>query len=315
LDFEKNKIEDEYLDLFKRDENNNVMIPIEVYSIGDYAFDQLSKTSGAILINNFTTTNFNNPQNDSIIKGKINNLKLYSNDNGQYKFLETINLDNIIKSFPLGVANHQEILTLIVRDELFEKLQQYESVYTNIKHTSITLKTNNINKVINQIINMKNEKYRGTNIDYYDTKEFQLKTNNLILIILIISYSLISFILTSVILNIINIIAINLKLRHKEIGIIRSMGVTSFGINKILFYDIFNYIIKGLIYGILFGTLINYIIYRKFYKLYNVNYLFPSIEIYESILGIITISLIIMLLASRSIKNKNIIDLIRGENT
>ena len=103
-------------------------------------------------------------------------------------------------------------------------------------------------------------------------------------------------------------------LRKKEFAVLRSLGLTNHGFNKMIFFESIMFGIKSLFYGIIAGTLLSFIISNNMNKLVSGEFYLPTKSIIISTLGVFIIVLITMFYSVKKIKHENILEAIREEN-
>lgn len=130
-------------------------------------------------------------------------------------------------------------------------------------------------------------------------------------------YSIIVFITVIVVTTVYNIISTNMRLREVEFSILRSIGLDNKGMNKIIILESLFISFETLIYAIPFSLIIVYYIsyaFKMVLNAKNIATLFPTEFIIISIISTVIINLSVMLISSKKIKEKNIIDSIRNQN-
>ena len=114
--------------------------------------------------------------------------------------------------------------------------------------------------------------------------------------------------------NIVNTISTNINLRKREFAIIKSIGVTPGGFNKIIYLESLLYGVLALIYGIPIGiglvALMNIILGDVIQ--FGLELPWDSVFIY--IIGIFVITFISSYIPMKKINKENIIDNIRQES-
>ena len=140
------------------------------------------------------------------------------------------------------------------------------------------------------------------------------KQNRLIMMMSIFTYGFITLISLISIANIFNTISTSISLRKREFAMLRSVGMTPKGFNKMIHYESIFYGVKALAYGLPISVLIMYGIHRSLDYTFEYGFSLP----WTSILFVIVIIFIIvgsaMLYSISKVKNENIIDSLRQEN-
>lgn len=160
----------------------------------------------------------------------------------------------------------------------------------------------------NKKINLKCE----TNIS--SPKIDEANTKNIVLAIKILFYGFIALIVLIGVTSVINTINTSMNLRRKEFAMLRSVGLTPHGFNKILFFESLFFGLKSLIYGIPVSIAINALISSVIGGVFDTKMIIPWNSIIISIIGVFIIVLISMNYASKKIKKENILEALREEN-
>lgn len=116
------------------------------------------------------------------------------------------------------------------------------------------------------------------------------------------------------VVNIINTMANNIRQRRKEFAILRSVGMTSHGINKMLYFESCMYGIKTILFSVPISLVLNYWIYTQFAKSTTLNYGIGPLYYVAVILMVMLLVTITMFYVSRRVKKENIIETIKDES-
>ena len=98
----------------------------------------------------------------------------------------------------------------------------------------------------------------------YNAHEEANNARNVITIINVFAYGFITLMSLITIANVFNTITTNINLRRREFAMLKSVGMTSKGFNKMLNFECVFYGVKGLLYGLPASILVTYLIYRTF---------------------------------------------------
>ncbi|MBG9801560.1 hypothetical protein ABD72_04975 [Brevibacillus laterosporus] len=75
--------------------------------------------------------------------------------------------------------------------------------------------------------------------------------------------------------NIFNTISTSISLRKREFAMLKSVGITSKGFNKMMNYESVFYGIKSLVYGLPISLIVMYLIYRTIMNKFSYGFVFP----------------------------------------
>ena len=195
-------------------------------------------------------------------------------------------------------------LDFITYDEVGQKLG------FNINKGRMYISTNkeeNTRKAIKEIA----EKYGYT---VNDEIEYARKNEQSMMAMKVFVYSFVSVISLVSITNIVNTISTNINLRKREFAIIKSIGVTPSGFNKMIYLESLLYGALSLIYGIPIGMGITILMNKTLGDVINLGMVIPWNAIIISFVGIFIITFIASYIPMKKINKENIIDSIRQES-
>ncbi len=155
----------------------------------------------------------------------------------------------------------------------------------------------------------------GLNKTYFENHAQMVESNNAyITIVYVFTYGFIILISLISVANVFNTISTNISLRRCEFAILKSIGMTKRGFNKMMNFECLLYGIKGLIYGIPVAVLVTYLIYRSIMQGIVMSFVMPWESIAISVLSVFAVVFTTMVYAMNKIKKDNPIDAIKNEN-
>lgn len=322
---------DEYLDFYKSayGENgikalNNLKYQyISIYILDDNSYNKYKKLIGldkdsVILLNKFKGVSYGNNKrvnynipviNNGNINIKICNFDDNDEDVDTTKYCNK-NIDNIFvtnKSFDLiEEFSYMDDFKLIVNKKLYDSISDSSTHYTQFN--IISDNTNNIDKLTKDL-----DKY--SNVNYTNIKEAMKQANNLILVVKILMYGFISLVTLIGVTSVFNTISTSMALRKREFAVLRSIGLTNRGFNKILFFESLFFGMKSLIFAIPVSIGITVLIHYALADMVSIStIIIPWKYIIISIVSVFVIVLLTMMYSTSKIKKHNIIEQIREEN-
>ncbi|CEQ30021.1 ABC transporter permease [[Clostridium] sordellii] len=155
------------------------------------------------------------------------------------------------------------------------------------------------------------EKY-GYNV--HDEVDNALEMEQSIIAIKIFVYGFVLVISLVSITNIVNTISTNINLRKREFAIIKSIGVTPQGFNKVIYLESLLYGVLALVYGVPIGLLIDVIMNKIMGNVVQLGMILPWNAVLVSIVGVFVITFIASYIPMRKINKENIIENIRQES-
>ncbi|HPD01106.1 MAG TPA: ABC transporter permease [Acetivibrio sp.] len=167
--------------------------------------------------------------------------------------------------------------------------------------------------VYNKICSILEDKGLPTSM-LYDAAENGESMRALVSVINIFSYGFIILISLIAVANVFNTISTNIALRRREFAMLKSIGMTQKGFNKMMNYECLLYGIKGLIYGIPVSFGVTYLIYRSIAGGWETKYFVPWYSVVIATGSVFAVVFSTMLYSMRKIKKDNPIDALRNEN-
>lgn len=322
---------DEYLDFYKsaygddgiKALNNLKYQNIYILVLDDNSYNKYKKLIGldkdsVILLNRFKGVSYGNNKRVNydipvINSGNIN-IKICNFDDDEENVDTTKycnkNIDNIFvtnKSFDLiEEFSYMDDFKLIVNKKLYDSISDGGADFTQFN--IISDNTNNIDKLTKKL-----DKY--SNVNYINIKESMKQTNNLILVVKILMYGFISLVTLIGVTSVFNTISTSMALRKREFAVLRSIGLTNRGFNKILFFESLFFGMKSLIFAIPVSIGITVLIHYTLADMVSIStIIIPWKAIIISIVSVFIIVLLTMMYSSSKIKKHNIIEQIREEN-
>ena len=322
---------DEYLDFYKsaydddgiKALNNLKYQSIYILVLDDNSYNKYKKLIGldkdsVILLNRFKGVSYGNNKrvnydipviNSGDINIKICNFDDNDEDVDTTKYCNK-NIDNIFvtnKSFDLiEEFSYMDDFKLIVNKKLYDSISDGGADFTQFN--IISDNTNNIDKLTKEL-----DKYN--NVNYINIKESMKQTNNLILVVKILMYGFISLVTLIGVTSVFNTISTSMALRKREFAVLRSIGLTRGGFNKMLFFESLFFGMKSLIFALPVSIGVTILIHYSLADMVSIStIIIPWKAIIISIVSVFIIVLLTMMYSSSKIKKHNIIEQIREEN-
>ena len=322
---------DEYLDFYKsaydddgiKALNNLKYQSIYILVLDDNSYNKYKKLIGldkdsVILLNRFKGVSYGNNKrvnydipviNSGDINIKICNFDDNDEDVDTTKYCNK-NIDNIFvtnKSFDLiEEFSYMDDFKLIVNKKLYDSISDGGADFTQFN--IISDNTNNIDKLTKEL-----DKYN--NVNYINIKESMKQTNNLILVVKILMYGFISLVTLIGVTSVFNTISTSMALRKREFAVLRSIGLTRGGFNKMFFFESLFFGMKSLIFALPVSIGVTILIHYSLADMVSIStIIIPWKAIIISIVSVFIIVLLTMMYSSSKIKKHNIIEQIREEN-
>ena len=136
----------------------------------------------------------------------------------------------------------------------------------------------------------------------------------LLLILKIFTYGFIILISLIVIANIFNTISTNVMLRRKEFAMLKSVGMTLGGFDRMMNYECLLYGVKGLLFGLPLAFLLNFAIYHSLLGAMDVGFQIPWGSVAIVVLGVFVVVFASMMYSMHKIKKDNPIEALKNDN-
>ena len=149
-----------------------------------------------------------------------------------------------------------------------------------------------------------------------NTNKLAEQNNNMIFIANVFCYTFIAMITLIAVANVFNTISTNIKLRRRELAMLRSVGMSERAFQDMMNFECILYGFRALLWGIPLSLLVSYGIYQFMqFGAENIDFVVPWLAIALSMLGVFLIVFVTMLYSVRKIKKENIIDALRDDMT
>lgn len=145
-------------------------------------------------------------------------------------------------------------------------------------------------------------------------EEFKLM-NNIVFCIKLLIYGFITLVTLIGVTSVFNTINTSIHLRRTEFAVLRSMGLSTRGFNKMLLYESIFFGLKSLLYALPVSIGVTFLLSSSFKSMTEFNnMIIPYDSILMSIVGVFVIIIITTIYATRKIRKENILEAIREEN-
>ena len=188
-----------------------------------------------------------------------------------------------------------------------------EKYLNRLSSPEIGIQTDNHASVAQQL--EKIQKDNGWSADrIYDFDRERQNNRMFILVINVFSYGFILLIGVISIANVFNTISTNIILRRKEFAMLRSVGMSEKGFQKMLNYECLIYGGRSLAIGLPISFIFSFFIHHVINQMVQVDYFIPYISVLLAIAMVFVVVFITMLYTTRKIRRNNVIEELRIEN-
>lgn len=205
----------------------------------------------------------------------------------------------------MGIGN----LQMIYPKQAMATIEKGRDINTSVLLVRTKDHTATFKKMSAEILN------RGLPVDSLNNYAKVVEGNrNIVLIFNVFAYGFIILISLISIANVFNTISTNLQLRRRDIAMLRSTGMDSKGINRMVSYECMLFGTKALLFGIPISLLFSYAIYKATFSGVSVTYQLPLIPILIATVTIFIVVFVTMMYAVRKMKKENPIEALQAEN-
>ena len=144
--------------------------------------------------------------------------------------------------------------------------------------------------------------------------EMEESERNIVTIIRVFSYGFIVLISLIAAANVFNTISTNISLRRREFAMLKSVGMTQKGFNKMMNFECLLYGSKALLLGLPVSCGVTYLIYLAVLSGYEASFHLPWTAIGIAVLSVFLVVFVTMMYSMSKIKKDNPIDALKNEN-
>ena len=232
----------------------------------------------------------------------------------------TMEIGAVTDNFPLGVSSpDMGAANLVVSEEVFEVIDQImleqseHLMYDDHEHLQLYLIAESSSGLADKVHTIC-ENYTDSRIYIQDVEAMQQETKRIKTAFSIFLYGFITLITLIGVTNIFNTISTNVALRRREFAMLKSVGLTPRGFNRMINYESIFYGLKALLYGLPVSILISTWMYNGFGNMFKFAFFLPWEEILICVAGVFVIVFMTMMQAGSKLKHDNIIDALKEEN-
>ncbi len=306
-------------------------ISVELRSIDDLSLERYAQKVGADL------NLLKDPQKPSGIL--VNTVTLQADD-GQYVRMEQFSLNTgdeiklthlnsedaqnstrlevaaLAYETPLGerVRDNPFQAQIIVSEDVFDAImanhpEEIDSTY----YTDMVIKSSN-SAALSEKIREYQQKAGISSLYVYDVEEERNQMDRFYTFMCVFLYGFVALIAAICAANIFNTISTSISLRKREFAMLKSVGMTPQGFNKMINYESLFYGIKALSYGLPAGFLVMYGLFCLLRENFDIRFSVPWSSVAICIFAVFILVGSTMLYAGAKMRKENIIDALKNEN-
>lgn len=219
----------------------------------------------------------------------------------------------VTQETPLGFLGVTPVPMLIVSDAVFDGLRDRLLQLGPINPGAMYIQSDTPDVAV-QAVKRLYETTVGGNFSYWSVADANRSTQLKTLLIDLFFYGFLTLITLIGVTNMVNTLDTNIKLRRREIAMLRSVGLTPGSLVRMLCYESLVYGLTALLYGLPIGIGLSVFIYYQFDGVSTFAFTLPWGAILACIAGILAIVFATMMASGAMIRNDTIVDTIKGEN-
>lgn len=258
-----------------------------------------------------------------MFKSSSMNFTIAPETNGKPKMEQGRNVNikfvNIVPPDTLPVlensgSNNPFIFRVMVPYSLKEK---FETPDIHVSNKGMTFSSKNPSKSAAKMEAMLKGAGIKSNYKLYNSHEIFDESRNYIFIANVFAYTFIIMISLIAVANVFNTISTNIKLRRRELAMLRSVGMSERDFQKMMNFECAFYGMRALLLGLPIAAISSWLIYKWMVAggADNIDFVFPWGSIGISVFSVLFVVFITMLYAISKIKRENIIDALRDDMT
>lgn len=149
----------------------------------------------------------------------------------------------------------------------------------------------------------------------YNMDKILDQNRNMIFIANVFAYTFIIMISLIAVANVFNTVSTNIKLRRRELAMLRSVGMSDRDFNKMMRFECALYGMRALLVGLPLAIIFSWLIYEGMVigGAENIDFVFPWFSMGISVFSVLLVIFITMIYAVSKIKKENIIDALRDD--
>jgi len=150
----------------------------------------------------------------------------------------------------------------------------------------------------------------------YNVNKMFDENRNYIFIVNVFAYTFIIMISLIAVANVFNTISTNIKLRRRELAMLRSVGMSDRDFQKMMNFECAFYGMRALLIGLPIAAISSWLIYKGMVVGgMDIDFVFPWVSMAISVFSVLFVVFVTMLYAISKIKKENIIDALRDDMT
>lgn len=229
--------------------------------------------------------------------------------NADITFMDTIPLDTL----PIDSAAPESCTFMIVAP--YERKEEFEASGAETM-LGVTFHSDNPSRSADEMRKMLQDEGITAPYTLYNVNGMMEDNRNILFIVDLFCGVFTVMISLVAVANVFNTISTNIRLRRRELAMLRSVGMSNRSFDKMMRFECLLYGLRTLVLGILIALGVSWLIYRGFGSTEaELSFVFPGESIAVSVIAVFLVIFLTMMCVVGKIKKENIIDTLRDEMT
>lgn len=155
---------------------------------------------------------------------------------------------------------------------------------------------------------------QGFNTRVYKMEEYMKVMNIAISLVAVFMYSFVALLMLIGLTNVISTLSTNVLMRAREFAVLKSVGMTTDGLRRMLKYESMLCTMKALLYGVPIGILVTVLINLPIRSMFPISYQLPWMSLLLCVIMVFLITWGTIMYAAHRLEQQNIIESIRAES-
>jgi putative ABC transport system permease protein len=193
------------------------------------------------------------------------------------------------------------------------QIERFELPNENLLSGNITFLSDDPNTTAEQIERMMENIEVPAAYSVINAFAFEEENRRILLVVNIFTYGFIILMSLITVANVFNTITTGISLRRREFAMLKSVGMTDGGLNRMLSYECLFYGFKALMFGLPISFGVTRLIYGAVMQGVDVPFSLPWSSIGIAVSGVFAIVFVTMMYAVNKLKKENVIDALRDD--
>jgi putative ABC transport system permease protein len=236
-----------------------------------------------------------------------------TNEEGELLNLEPVSVISLTNKLPMGILPHGKFANfhIILSREVFDRITEGIDISEGTERQAYF--TSNQPLRLQQSLEAIQASVGNSKLSVYNLYAYRQSEEQMVLLLSVFTYAFIILITAICAANILNTVSTSIALRKREFAMLKSVGITPKGFNKMLNYESIFYGVKSLLYGLPISFAVMYLIHKSLMAKFDFAFTLPVTSLIIVVISVFLLVGTAMLYAGRKVKRENIIDALKQE--